>query len=192
LHLEAASAATAKAMLAVERRLQQSPFGKHILQTGRVLTNINVMRALDTFGAAADAFDAYEHSKNQSAPGKQINAQLGGYLSLGAARSGLTAADPVLGKVFGKANTVGSFYRGVADTISAYVDVAFKHDSDALNAVHKANMSGKYGSVLQGYAMIGDVISKSGWIDNKISYAADRMSGVPKDFRTSLVWWGSH
>jgi hypothetical protein len=50
-------------------------------------------------------------------------------------------------------------------------------------------MNGHNGRILQAYASIGDRLSKTSLMDSTLTYAADFMNGVPKDFRGSTSWW---
>jgi hypothetical protein len=85
--------------------------------------------------------------------------------------------------------TIGKFYEGCSKSIVGLTQGLWTGDSAALNEVHKHNMSGSGSTVLRGYAMIGDVLSRSSVLNTAEDRIIDWYQNVPKDMRTSSNFW---
>ena len=72
-----------------------------------------------------------------------------------------------------------------AKLISGRTRAAWNQDSAPLDELHRQNMSGQSGAVLQGWAMIGEAMGDG------ICAAADWMSNASEDFTESIKWWSA-
>lgn len=205
-----------KMALGAEKYLAKSSLGRQLLDKGKIVSNPSVGKALIGVGVASAAIRGYDDSVLTSTLGKVGSAVTGGAIALGTdlatvelvATRGVHPAvalfDPIvtygaaaLGqKEEGEKYTFGKWADGTANVLSAIGGWAWGGESRALDDVHARNMAGKNGVVLQGYAQMGDAISKLGIVDSAMTSIADWQYELahkaPADIKKSTLWWWSH
>lgn len=96
--------------------------------------------------------------------------------------------DAGIGAAFGKENKVSNYYDATGKMFSAYIDFAVSGDIEPLNNIHKINMSGENGMVLQGYAMIGEELAQSGWVEKAFNFSDAIISNTSHVEKTAKTW----
>jgi hypothetical protein len=191
-----------KVALAAEDLISRFDPGLSILRTGQKLAASPALKGtLYGVGAATAAWTTYENSPATSAAGKATHAGMSGGMALGAdlavsrayplvaladtaIKYGSRAFGEEAGK-FGESITIGKWAEGTANVYFALGRAAWNQDSAPLDELHRQNMSGQNGAVLQGWAMIGEAMGDG------ICAAADWMSNASEDFTESIKWWSA-
>jgi hypothetical protein len=203
------SSALGEMAIAAEKLAEKSTIGRGLLATGKFLTSEGITKPLLVIGIGVAAIKGYQETTDKSVIWKTAGGAISGVTAL-AKDGGMGAAvaagrmnpaallfDPAvehgaraLGfKDEGKKLTIGSFYEACNNSIYGLTKGALTGDSEALTKAHEANMSGNVSRIMQGYAMIGEAISRSALGDTALTKLADATQGVPEEFRTSSSWW---
>ena len=197
--------------LAAEKVASKSSVGRSIIATRRVLSYPWIAHSLVALGIGIASFNGYVEAETNSKAWKFGYGAGAGFTS-GVADLGLAEAvaargtnpaallyDPVVkygpkalgyGKL-GDRLQISTFYEDCSKLIVSFTQALTTGDLEPMNAVHSRLMNGNGHLVLQGYASIGEVLSKSALIDAARTRAADWHSAVPDEFKTSPSWWSA-
>ncbi len=196
-----------QAAIAIEQTLNKVPFGRKIIEKGGMLSNPVLNTVMTGVGGLTAGWKAYEKSSIENRTGKLASAALTGAMAVGTDAAVALASktnplispiDPTIkygSKMLGASDeqsesmTLGKWAEGTADIYSSIAHSMLSGDSVPLDRLHKANMSGQNGRVIQGWAMIGD--SLANLIDPAITKIVDWQHDVPQDYSKSKSWWGS-
>jgi hypothetical protein len=195
--------------LAAEKVASRSPLGRSILATGKFLANPTVAKSMVALGIGIASIKGYVDAETHSKAWK-VGYGVGAGLASGVADAGLAASvatrggspasllfDPAVkygatalghGEL-GDRLTIGTFYEDCSKSIVALTQAVTTGDMEPMNAAHSRLMQGKGSAVLQGYASIGESLSRSRLIDTGLTKLADWHSNVPTEFKTSPSWW---
>ncbi len=183
-----------KIALGVENTLGKSIIGRGLLQSGRFIEEgfRHVAGGIAALGACVALVNGVKTSPAQTFAGKVADGALSGGASL------MVQKNPYVGAMdFAIEHTVGDdfkiekFYLGSVHSVTAFTEGFIRSDTVALSKAHEMSMRGDNGALIQGVAYIGDRISKSTFGDSVITYAADFVKGVPREYRGSGKWWNS-
>jgi uncharacterized protein YodC (DUF2158 family) len=196
--------------VAVENLMGKTTAGQKLLSSGKLLANPILLKSMTLIGGAASGIQAYHNSSSKSDEGKSVTAAMtasfvtskelyiGARVASGTLNPLALVYDPLvkyggqaigLDKETAEGLTVGKWFEGSGNMYAALAETLATGDAAPLDQVHADNMVGKYGKVIQGYAMIGDTISKTPVMDKLTTDLADWWTGVPHDFRRSSTWW---
>ena len=103
----------------------------------------------------------------------------------------VSLSDFAIKHTIGEQFSMEKFYSGTVHSVTALTEGVIRSDSIALSKAHEMSMRGDNGAWMQGVAYIGDRISKSTFGDAAITYAADFVAGVPREYRRAGNWWNS-
>jgi hypothetical protein len=203
------SSMVGKAALEVEKIAEKSVIGRTLLSAGRILVNPLVAKALLVVGVGVAGIKGYEeaptdarawkvaHGIGAGASSFVADAGMGAAILAGRANPAAALFDPAVkygAKAVGLGDagdkiTIGKFYEGCSKSIIGFTQGFWTGDSAALSEVHKHNMSLSGSTVLRGYAMIGDVLSRSSVLNAAEDRIVDWYKNVPQDMRTSSSFW---
>jgi hypothetical protein len=190
-----------KMALAVEDFISDFDPDLSVLKTGQKVVLPALKKTLFGVGAATAAWKTYEDSPAEGWAGKATHAGLSGGMALGADVA-VSRLNPLVGLVdtaikygskafgeeagkFGESITIGKWAEGTANVYFALGRAAWNLDSAPLDELHRQNISGQNGAVLQGWAMIGDLMGDG------ICATADWISNVSEDVNESVKWWSA-
>lgn len=182
--------------------LEGSRFGRAVADGGRAVGPLldKLGKVTDGIAVAAATIKSFREDPDRSRGARVLGAAVTGALATGAEfvvkRNPLVSlADTVGGKIEEKLtgrdearNTISAFYANTSRIYAGVAEAAMTGDSAPLDRVHARNMSGQSGLVLQGYAMIGESLSKSGWLDRVAEAYGNWAYGAPDDFQRSAAW----
>lgn len=210
LHLKLGGARASKLgefALAAEKVASQSGIGRSILSTGKILALPWVSRSLLVLGvgisAVEGALDAPTQSPNWQ---KTYGATAGAFagvaemrLEAAVSKRGANPAallfDPAvtfgaralgLGDA-GEKITIGKFFDEGAKAVTALTQGIATGDTQPMSTFHKQSMAGNGSTILQGYSMIGEALSRMALVDTAITKVVERK--LPSEFKTSPSWW---
>ena len=162
-----------KMALAVEDFISRFDPDLSVLKTGQKVVLPALKKTLFGVGAATAAWKTYEDSPAKSQSGKATHAGLSGAMALGADVA-VSRLNPLVGLAdtaikygskafgeeagkFGESITIGKWAEGSSNVYFALGRAAWNLDSAPLDDLHRQNISGQNGAVLQGWAMIGEI-----------------------------------
>lgn len=139
--------------------------------SARMGTGLNIV------GAAATGIGQYQESTAQSTFFKTTDAVTAGFMdwAIGsapfsldptkAAAPWLAVADFALGQVtkevLGVEISASSTGNGAAHALNTFVDGVIRWDEEGMQSFHEKSLNGDYGMIIQGWSMIGEVISQN-------------------------------
>ena len=158
--------------------LSQSPVGRALLVTNRVVLSKPVVNGLLVVGAALDAIAAYQQSPAQTQAGRLTNAALAaGFGVLIAKKSPVAIVDAF---VLPTGYKLSEIYKGTAAALPAIGEGLLAGDTRAMDEFHARAMKGSYGKVMEAASEAGEYWDQKGL-----------RSGL-REFEDSLRWWVSH
>jgi hypothetical protein len=191
-----------KLALAGEKLLGTSDLGKKIIGAKSWWRHSCMERSLLAAGAVMEASRVWDSTKGVSKRGRATAAAMSSAIG-----AGFDKAMPELGvldlgiKAVGKAAGAEekqvegfTFQKWAQGTANQYFQVGraiFHQNAAPLSELHRANMAGENGRVLQGYAMIGERLAHSTTMDAVMDYAIDATNAASKGYTKSLQWWHS-
>jgi len=200
----------AKLALAGEKMLGKSSLGRQIIKTNRIMKSPQLEHSLLAAGTVIEAWKGWDSTKGVSQSGRATAAAVWGAVTYGFDRSmgelgiidlGVKHIGKAIGNAAGVEPKVAeetlesmSFSKWKEGTANTYFQIgrAVLHwDASPLSDLHRANMKGENGRILQGYAMIGETISHSAVADQLMDGAISLSSTVSKGYTRSLQWWRS-
>ena len=193
---------------AAESTASKTMMGRSLLATGKLLIHPWVGKSLIVLGVGIAAIKGGSEAPTASNAWKAGYGTAGGIaagvsdIGLGQAARGNPLAlfyDPAVkygakAMGYGEAGdklTIGTFFDNCSTNIFALTQGLTTGDTAPMSAVHKRNMEGAGSTVLQGYAMMGDMMSRSALVDAAMTRVADWSNNVPSDFRSSPSWWSA-
>ncbi|MGU3286232.1 hypothetical protein [Methylobacterium mesophilicum] len=195
---------------AAENTASKTMLGRGLLATGKMLSHPWVGTSLVALGVGIASIKGFSEAPTASNKWK-IGYGAASGIAAGVSDLGLASAvaaggnplalfyDPAVkygAKSLGYGDagdklTIGTFFENCSTNVVALTQGLTTGDMAPMSAVHKRNMDGAGSKIIQGYAMIGDAMSKSALVDTAITRVADWTNNVPSEFKSSPSWWSA-
>src|SRR5215216_1249695 len=184
-----------KGIAKVVEVVEQSSIGKRIMAGQKALSPIldKAGKAVDALSVASAAYKTFSEDPTQTVGRRLIKGATAG-LAVGVTEFGLkknpviAVADIAFEKIGGEQNTIGHFYQSVGKVFNAYADAIIDDNAAPLSKFHQASMNGEHGAILKGYALIGESLAQTGWLDGLAEAYGDWKYKAPKDAQNSSMW----
>jgi hypothetical protein len=129
--------------------------------------SMSVGTALNVVGAVATGIEQFQESTAQSTFFKTTDAVTAGLMdwAIGSGNPLIAVGDSLLGaatkEIFGVEINMGSTANGAAHALNTFVDGVISWDEQGMQSFHEKSLNGDYGMIIQGWSMIGEVISQN-------------------------------
>lgn len=181
-----------------EKMLSKSALGRTIIGTEKLLKHSGLEQSLFVVGGLIASSNGWDKTKGVSQRGRvtattlSAEAELGSYAmpAFGVSDFGIK----VVGRAIGatdentKSFTFSKWAEGTANTYFQLGRAVLHWDATPLSELHRANMMGENGRVLQGYAIIGAKFSNSAVADYMMDGATNISNTVSKGYTRALAW----